>query len=114
MRTIHLIAAFFLVCLLTFLFIDGSREIEILVLVVLITLFASLLIYLDFRETRPKSKIWQAIAILWAISATLGALPFFAGFGGSGVLLVPVFMLIGGLLYHGLDSSSTPGSAPRT
>lgn len=115
MKMTHLLyAAFFVTALVVFISIyngeDGSlRKVDDEVLVSLITLFGSVLIYVDFRQRRSKAAISKAIAALWAVNATLAALLYLLGFNGPGALLVPVFMFEGALIYHWLENSSAAG-----
>ena len=118
-KTLFLYAGFFVIVFVSFVYIDSYgpawlRQFEDEALVVLITLFGSLLIYVDFRERRSKKSISKALAVLWAVNATLAAFLFLVGFAAPGALLVPVFMLEGALLYYWLENSAGAGSSAPT
>jgi hypothetical protein len=115
-KTLILYAGFFVIALAVFVYVGAYgpawlRQFEDEVLVALITLFGSLLIYVDFRERRSKRSIWKALAALWAVNATLAASLFLVSFTAPGALLIPVFMLEGALLYYWLENLSDAGAS---
>lgn len=112
-----LYASFFVIALISFVYIysygpSWLRQFDDEALIVLITLFGSLLIYMDFRERRSNKSIFKALAVLWAMNVALAGLLFLAGFAAPGAILVPVFMLEGALLYYWLENLAADLRAP--